>query len=189
MVAYRGSYNLANGIEDAEFWMVRAPFGPAGIEVDHGFLAAYLSVRNQTIAAVGSALSKCDGIAAPKSSGRNCSVLFTGHSLGAAMATLGAAELTTVSPPIEGVTIGAAPSVRLFTFGSPRVGNAAFASWADGQLAAAAPSEGGSRRMRRQKDIVPAIPPRSLRYVHLATEIYDKHLGENGSYTCAAPPR
>ena len=36
VVAYRGSKNLANGIEDAEFLMSKLPFGPGGLKVDHG---------------------------------------------------------------------------------------------------------------------------------------------------------
>jgi hypothetical protein len=53
-------------------------------------------------------------------------VYVTGHSLGAAMATLSAADLSVVSKiPIEGV----------YTFGSPRVGNLAFSTWFVGNVA------------------------------------------------------
>ena len=38
-------------------------------------------------------------------------------------------------------------------------------------------------RMRREQDIVPAIPPRSIGYEHLPTEVYNKHApGVNDSY-------
>jgi triacylglycerol lipase len=159
VVAYRGSKNLANDIEDAKFLMRKCPFGPVGMRVDTGFLEAYQSVRNATTAAVSAALDTCDG----------CSVLFTGHSLGAAMATLGAAELA----------MGATP-VHLYTFGCPRVGDPAFAAWAFGRM------QGGGNsavRMRRQKDIVPAIPPRSVGYVHLPQEVWNKHLDSAGHAT------
>ena len=78
VVAYRGSKNLANTIEDAKFWLTKAPFGPSGGKLDHGFLEAYLSVRNDTLAAVANAKKQC----------ANCSIIFTGHSLGAAMSTV-----------------------------------------------------------------------------------------------------
>ena len=99
--------------------------------------------------------------------GSNCSLLFTGHSLGAAMATMAAADLT-----LEG------EESSLFTFGSPRVGNSEFKSWAQGRLST-------SMRMRRQLDIVPAIPPRGFGfdYEHVAHEIWNKHAdGEPDSY-------
>ena len=153
VVAYRGSKNLANDIEDADFILTKFPFGPEGLKVDNGFLQAYKSVRTATAVGVQAALRKC---------GSDCGVLFTGHSLGAAMATIAAAELG--GPD--------SPPVRLFTFGCPRVGDAAFVSWAYGRLQ----NTSASFRMRRQKDIVTAIPPRSIGYAHLPGEVWNKHL-------------
>jgi len=152
IVAYRGSFNLANTIEDAEFWLTHAPFAPPGVECDHGFMQGYLSLRNATQTALSSARSLC----------AHCAVLFTGHSLGAAMATMGAAELGNLEPSTP---------VLLYTFGSPRVGNRAFVAWAMQGLNTSSPM----LRMRRQLDIVPAIPPRSIGYLHLPTEIWNKH--------------
>ena len=107
--------------------MTSPPFGPAGLRVEHGFLAAYNSLRNATANAITAGLAAC---------GAGCSLLFTGHSLGAAMATLAAAEHA-----------GGAAAVQLYTFGSPRVGDQAFASWARDKLAlrnATASVRGGS---------------------------------------------
>ena len=170
VVAYRGSKNLANDIEDADFFLTQLPFGPEGLKVDSGFLAAYKSVRDATVSGVQAALSKCGG---------GCSVLFTGHSLGAAMATLGAAELGGGGG--GGGGSDESPAVRLVTFGSPRVGDPAFAAWAHARLQNA--SGVGSLRLRRQKDIVTAIPPRSVGYAHLAGEVWDKHLDAGGKQT------
>lgn len=50
--------------------------------------------------------------------------------------------------------------VQLFTFGSPRVGDKAWSEWA--QRVIACSRGAASLRMRRQLDIVPALPPRSL---------------------------
>lgn len=52
---------------------------------------------------------------------RSCTLHFTGHSKGAAEATLTAARLRAAQIPVAG----------LCTFGSPRVGNARFAAWMD----------------------------------------------------------
>ena len=151
------------------------PYGPAGLKVDHGFLGAYKSVRNATLAALPVALAACDAAGAGSNS---CGLLWTGHSLGAAMATLGAAEVA------DGQR-----SVTLYTFGSPRVGDKAWAAWAGRRLGSRnGTAIAAARRMRRQKDIVPAIPPRSIGYVHVPTEIRDMHLDAKGhqvvSETC-----
>ena len=162
VVGIRGSKDFANTVEDMEFLLVKAPFGPSDIRVDDGFLRAWKSIRDAAVAGVESAQGRCGG---------NCSVLFTGHSLGAAMASLGAAE----------VAAAGKHEVQLYTFGSPRVGNKAWASWAASVLAG---SKGAaSMRMRREQDIVPAVPPRSIGYEHLPTEVYNKHApGANDSY-------
>ncbi len=51
-------------------------------------------------------------------------LFIAGHSLGGALATLCAVDVRARL---------AAPDVRLFTFGSPRVGNAVFAAWVEQQ--------------------------------------------------------
>jgi triacylglycerol lipase len=77
---------------------------------------------------------------------------MTGHSLGAALATLAAALR---------------PQARLVNFGSPRVGNAAFASQFDGRLA---------RRYVNCCDLVTRLPPPLLGYAHIAGATYiDRH--------------
>jgi hypothetical protein len=73
---------------------------------------------------------------------------LTGHSLGGALATLAAAHL------------GAARIQGLYTFGSPRVGNAAFV--------AELPRESHYRLVHRA-DWVPTVPPEFIGYVHGGT--------------------
>lgn len=152
IVAYRGSYNFANTVQDMKFWMTSFPYGDEkDLEVDHGFFLAYNSLRQDTISAVQSAKRSC----------KECGeVLVTGHSLGAAMATMLAGEL------------GNSTKVRLYTFGSPRTGNEAFSNWVVQRIQGMG---GSSTRMRRQLDIVPAIPPRSIGYHHVSTEVWDVH--------------
>lgn len=80
-------------------------------------------------------------------------VLITGHSLGAALATLLASRL---------------PAAELYSFGSPRVGNDAFAAAM------------GTRAIKRYVnccDIVPRVPPREvLGYTHVGSLVYiDRH--------------
>jgi len=194
VVAYRGSKNFENTVQDAEFWMTR--FGPSGVKVDHGFLSAYMSVRNETLVAVKAALNTCSSSSdSNKPLSSDCrSVLFTGHSLGAAMATIGAAEVAAKDD-----SIFANVEVNLFTFGSPRVGNKEFVAWATSNLihsgttrkkdvgrvnnstVAALAGSGSLRRMRREKDIVPSIPPRSIGYRHMPTEVWNRHNDSDNS--------
>jgi pimeloyl-ACP methyl ester carboxylesterase len=75
-------------------------------------------------------------------------MVLTGHSLGAAMATLAASVF---------------PGCRLVTFGSPRVGDAEFVS---ASLAAQV------ERYVDCSDVVTAVPPEVLEYVHLGQMRY-----------------
>lgn len=167
VVSFRGSKNFANTVQDMQFWRKKFPYakssGGEDLYVDHGFFEAYDSLRNQTIEAVMNATkTRC-----VSSSNGNCEgVLITGHSLGSAMGTMLAGELA----------MYVQSKINIYNFGSPRVGDAAFVKWVDDQIAA---SNGSSTRMRREKDIVPAIPPRSIGYRHISTEIYEKHPPES----------
>lgn len=77
-------------------------------------------------------------------------VFFTGHSLGAAIATLAAARRLPQHPPPKAV----------YTFGSPRVGNSAFVA-----------SLGGIantiHRVVNDEDIVATLPPAGLGFAHV----------------------
>jgi hypothetical protein len=101
-----------------------------GASVHAGFAEALSPVRQRVMSAIDASQRE---------------VVVTGHSLGAALATLVASVR---------------PSTRLYTFGSPRVGNAAFAAMID------------PARQWRYVDYVDAVttvpPPLSgLGYVHL----------------------
>ncbi|RYG70456.1 lipase family protein [archaeon] len=85
-------------------------------------------------------------------------VVVTGHSLGAALATLTALQLHAEGPE---------ETVRLFHFGSPRVGNTAFATFASKTLA-------DRSRLTHHKDMVPHCPmhERCVNvYVHLCMDV------------------
>ena len=73
----------------------------------------------------------------------DCPVYFTGHSLGAAVATLAAARKSPAA---------------LYTFGSPRVGNTSFASSLYGV---------NIYRVIDDKDIVTTLPPATMKFKHV----------------------
>lgn len=86
-------------------------------------------------------------------------VIVTGHSLGAALATLTALDF--VSSQIT--------PVRLFTFGSPRIGNAAFANYSSSMIL-------DRYRHTHHRDVVPHVPMREL-FTHLSGEWYEDDAG------------
>jgi predicted lipase len=75
-----------------------------------------------------------------------CPIFYTGHSLGAALATLAAARR---------------PPQAVYAFGSPLVGNNAFA-----RMTARLPIH----RVVDGNDIVTVVPPREFGFVHVGTE-------------------
>ncbi|MGJ8641386.1 MAG: lipase family protein [Opitutaceae bacterium] len=94
---------------DQDSWNVIGSDNGPVFSVHGGFLKAYLSVRDKILAEVKLRLEE----------NPNRSVWFTGHSLGAGLATLCAVDLLARKIPISG----------LYTYGSPRTGNKTFASY------------------------------------------------------------
>ena len=84
------------------------------------------------------------------------SLWFTGHSLGAALATLAVARLRDEDRPVDG----------LYTFGQPRTGDRTFARNFNLEFKPYA------FRFVNNNDIVTRIPPRSLKYSHVGTFKY-----------------
>lgn len=83
-------------------------------------------------------------------------VLFTGHSLGGALATLAVAQA--IAPP-DSVT-------GLYTYGAPRVGNRTFKENFDSHYAAM------TYRIRNFRDPVPDTPPELLDFTHPGQLVY-----------------
>ena len=81
----------------------------------------------------------------------------TGHSLGAAMATLAAFELAD-----KGYRVA-----TQYTFGQPRVGNAAFANLFQSTLGAS-----GQFRVTHYHDPVPHVPLEDMGFYHTTTEVW-----------------
>jgi alpha-beta hydrolase superfamily lysophospholipase len=81
-------------------------------------------------------------------------VVVLGHSLGAAVATLAAADL-------RGKGL---PSAKLYAFASPRVANSALASYITAQS--------GNYRFTHTNDPVPKLPLLTMGYVHISPEYY-----------------
>lgn len=81
-------------------------------------------------------------------------IVFTGHSLGGAVATLAAAYARAAGYTID-----------IYTYGSPRVGNEAFVKFVTDQ-------PGGEYRITHLADPVPRLPPIFMGYRHTAPEFW-----------------
>ncbi|KAK0432653.1 alpha/beta-hydrolase [Armillaria borealis] len=125
------------------------------IEVHSGFLDTFLRTAPTVLSAVMYGIS---------TTGAN-TVVLTGHSLGATLATLDALMLNDALTHI---------SIQTITFGSPRIGNQAFADFVDSSF-----SNGSYARITNEADPVPHVPPTF--YVHAQGEV---HLGEEGAMAC-----
>lgn len=116
----------------------------SGCKIHDGFGNAWDEISSDTISTVASALSANPGY----------TVVATGHSLGGAVATLAAAYLRKAGYACE-----------LYTYGSPRVGNNAFATYVSNQV-------GGEYRVTHLADLVPRLPPMLFGYRHTNVEYW-----------------
>lgn len=139
------------------------PDDTGGCEVHAGWLAAAQSVFPSVLRAL-EALVEIHPLAPVK---------LTGHSLGAVMALLTAVQLQ----------VGTRPrlmrsTVTAITFGSPRIGNAAFARCASAVVPHA--------RFTHLQDPVVHFPLDWWGYVHTCQEVYDTTPSETGGAGCTA---
>ncbi|XP_010275454.1 PREDICTED: phospholipase A(1) DAD1, chloroplastic-like [Nelumbo nucifera] len=124
VIAYRGTATCMEWLENLRATLTRLPNAPSNVGpdiggpmVERGFLSLYTSatapcrcLRDQVREEVGRILQRYGD--------EPLSLTITGHSLGAALATLTAYDITT--------TFNQAPLVTVFSFGAPRVGNRSF---------------------------------------------------------------
>jgi hypothetical protein len=144
IVAFRGTSNPAEWINNlrtnqSSFVYEGTSYG----NVHRGFLNLYKRLNEQIFKA-----------AQTFDTNRPC--YFTGHSLGGALATLAAAEITLRLPALK-------PQAQLYTYASPRVGDLDFTQFYRQQVP-------NSYRVLNLCDTVPMTPPsriRQLEFVHV----------------------
>ncbi|XP_062184160.1 uncharacterized protein LOC133888069 [Phragmites australis] len=129
------------------------------VQVHSGFLGAYDSVRNRIMALIKYAVGCQDEEDAEKIP--RWHVCVTGHSLGGALATLLALELSSSQMAKNGLIF-----VTMYNFGSPRVGNRKFAEVYNAKVK-------DSWRIVNHRDIVPTVP-RLMGYCHVEAPVYLK---------------
>ena len=142
-----------------------APMDRDSLWCHQGFMAAYRSVRcsvlrvvGECLAAAAAAASSCSSSSNGNSTATPWKLLFTGHSLGGALATLCAYEFAHLEFS-DASGNGGIDRLIVYNFGSPRVGSGAFASHFDSSLP-------DCWRVVNAADLVPRVP-RLLGYAHV----------------------
>ena len=140
VIAFRGTQTTTEWITDADVGFTRFPFTPSAGYTHAGFTGIYASARGQILP-----------VLRRLSAGKRLYV--TGHSLGAALATLHALDAA--------VNLRFA-SLLMYNFASPRVGDRQFAARYNEAVKS-------SIRFVNTADIVPQLPPTATGYTHVNT--------------------
>ncbi|CAD8103890.1 unnamed protein product [Paramecium sonneborni] len=143
-IVFRGSSNIQNWLDNIQFDKVNYN-DACQCQVHKGFLEAFKSLQPD----LDTLFTKYRNMYP------NAKIHVTGHSLGAAMATLYATQLA-----IAGNT------VQLTTFGLPRVGDEAFYNYFSSF------TKLQHFRVVHEKDAVPHVPPQSFGFNHVDREIW-----------------
>ncbi|KAF8264764.1 Alpha/Beta hydrolase protein [Lactarius quietus] len=160
VVAHQGTnpLHLLSVLTDMDFEFMKPdtalfPNIPSDIRIHSGFALEHRKTAGQILAEVKSLMVEYS----------STDVILVGHSLGGALAQLDTLFMKLNLP--EGTT------VRGVTFGTPRVGNPAWATYFDSQIA-------NFTRINNKRDVVPTVPGRRLGFQHPREEI---HIQEDGS--------
>ncbi|KAJ1949980.1 hypothetical protein EC988_004558 [Linderina pennispora] len=167
IISFRGSQTLFDWITNADFGQDAWPSSVSGSKVHSGFLDAHKAQASTIQAKIAELVAKYPTF----------NIVFTGHSLGGALASIGAADLARLQPTW-------ASRIVLYTYGQPRTGNSAYASWVQNLGFPIF-------RVTYQEDMVARVPPTSFGYSHHSQESWYptggglKFCGANGeSSTC-----
>ncbi|KAH6701944.1 ferulic acid esterase A faeA [Leptodontidium sp. MPI-SDFR-AT-0119] len=126
--------------------------------VHEGFQAGYNSLASVVSSSIKSQLASHPGY----------KLTVTGHSLGGALAAIATSSLVGQKVPVSAT----------YTFGEPRNGNAAWASYINKQIPSA-----NYYRVTHANDGVPQIPPSVLNYVHHGAEYWESKASGNSAST------
>lgn len=147
VLSFRGTTVLANYLQDLLFEQIQPPEYCLGCFVDIGFYNSWLAgewaIKTGLVATIAQFPSH--------------RIVVTGHSLGAAVATLAVASLRQMGHVVD-----------FYGYGCPRVGNSLFADFVTNQ----APAMGNNYRVTHNDDLIPRLPPAVLDYRHISPEFW-----------------
>ncbi|KAI8897182.1 Alpha/Beta hydrolase protein [Globomyces pollinis-pini] len=164
IVSVRGSANAKNWANNIQLWTSTVDdWGkvtpalleennrdfPSDAKVHAGFEKTYLSIRTDLQRAVQSLSVKYP----------TYKIVFTGHSLGGALATMAAADF------VENFGGSFADRISLYTYGQPRVGNREWANYIQ-----STPFASRMYRIQRRGDLVVQIPYQWMGFYHSGSQ-------------------
>lgn len=152
VIAFRGSHNIRNWIVDLNFSKMKPYKNYTNVEVHEGFNNAWNALSPQVLNSAFDLMARYP----------SASVVVTGHSLGAALATLCALELYSVTS-----SFASPPQIYVWNYGCPRVGNQAFSDLY--KLAIRT-----HFRHVNNRDIVAHNPPMAMGFYHCPTEVWER---------------
>jgi triacylglycerol lipase len=161
IVSWRGTESRADIITDLTFSMVDGPFG----QIHKGFKKAFFYAWQQVLDTIVDYCGGMEELNKDPDAGIDCrqtSIWLTGHSLGAALATLNAAYLFKDNIKVDG----------LYTYGQPRTGDAEFSQTLDKSYLLPR-----HYRFVNRADRVPRNPMRSFGFSHCGRLLYFDHGG------------
>ncbi|KAJ9055359.1 hypothetical protein DSO57_1004563 [Entomophthora muscae] len=158
IVSYRPTRTLQNQFSNLDFELVQYPDAPKGVLIHHGFKTYHFSIRHKVEEQVYALLKD------PRF--QTFDLQITGYSLGA------------------GISIASVPSwiafmrkhhlsnrLVIYSYAGPRVGNEAFAQYL-------ANMNVPITRYTNREDLVSHVPIRSLGYVHVGVEYYERQVNK-----------
>ena len=146
VVAYRGTSDVYNWATDLSIVRVAYPYCDT-CSVHSGFYKAEQQVIGDVFEQVEKLVNENSG----------ATIMVTGHSLGAALATLTAIDLQDKFQ---------SSAVELYTYGCPRIFNQDGANFASAAI-------GTHYRRTHYKDMVVHVPPMAAGFVHTSGEVYE----------------
>jgi hypothetical protein len=169
VAAFRGTASVQSAIYDLKFWQSEADWQskwpafvrqsnarlPSGLKVHAGFEASYVPIRSTIQSSVVKLAKQFP----------DYQIVFTGHSLGGAMAQMAAVDYHDVN--------GNADRISLYTYGAPRVGNDDWARFVDNL-----PFSNRMYRITRDGDPVPHLPLIAMGYLHSKQNFLLRDSGE-----------
>jgi predicted lipase len=146
VVSFRGTCDYDNIMTDTNFIKTRPYPDWPSLEVHRGFYNSYSSISTTIIKGVMDSLLLCP----------MCRIAIIGHSLGGAVATLAAFDLSVIANPKH---------LYVFTYGSPRVGNQYFAQIYGERVKS-------TWRFVHAADPIPHLPGTDVNFWHVSTEMW-----------------
>lgn len=165
VVAIRGTEGILEWIHDAAFLFVPDPIHAGGGMTEDGFTTIYESLR---VGRANNAPTPIAAIQTKVSAGGIGKIVVTGHSLGAALATL------------LGLAVGLKGGVKdreVYTFASPRVGTIFFHHTYDSVMPK-------TYRIHNRPDVVPMLPLFPYEHVGTGVELLPPFLSLDWNAKC-----